>query len=237
MLWFRQYYLGCLSHASYLVGDTSTGRAVVVDPQRDIAQYLADADANGLRIERVIETHFHADFLSGHLELAEATGAAISYGEAAAGRAEYAIDTLAHGERISLGEVELEVRATPGHTPESISLVVHPAPGEPPARPFDITEYERAAEQVTLAAAEARALLADVRALGGDGERDAGFGRLGEAVGRVEGGGRALVNLAAWRALELMLAAFALAFTYRRIEARLARGREGRGAGRERGFR
>ena len=112
-----------------------------------------------------------------------------------------------------------------------------PAPGEPPARPFDIAEYGRAAEQVTLAAAEARALLADVRALGGDGERDAGFGRLGEAAGRVEGGGRALVNLAAWRALELMLAAFALAFAYRRIEARLARGREGRGAGRERGFR
>ena len=130
MLWFRQYYLGCLSHASYLVGDTSTGRAVVVDPQRDIAQYLADADANGLRIERVIETHFHADFLSGHLELAEATGAAISYGEAAAGRAEYAIDTLAHGERISLGEVELEVRATPGHTPESISIVVWERAGD-----------------------------------------------------------------------------------------------------------
>jgi len=124
MLWFRQYYLGCLSHASYLVGDTSTGRAVVVDPQRDIAQYLADADANGLRIERVIETHFHADFLSGHLELAQATGAVISYGDAAAGRAEYAIETLAHGERISLGEVELEIRATPGHTPESISIVV-----------------------------------------------------------------------------------------------------------------
>ena len=130
MLWFRQYYLGCLSHASYLVGDTSTGRAVVVDPQRDIAQYLGDADANGLRIERVIETHFHADFLSGHLELAEATGAVISYGEAAAGRAEYAIDTLTHGERISLGEVELEVRATPGHTPESISIVVWERAGD-----------------------------------------------------------------------------------------------------------
>ncbi len=124
MLWFRQYYLGCLSHASYLVGDTSTGRAVVVDPQRDIDQYLRDAEANGLHIERVIETHFHADFLSGHLELAEATGAVISYGEAAAGRTEYEIDALAHGQRISLGEVELEIRATPGHTPESISIVV-----------------------------------------------------------------------------------------------------------------
>ncbi|HTH07456.1 MAG TPA: MBL fold metallo-hydrolase, partial [Ilumatobacteraceae bacterium] len=75
MLFFRQYYLGCLSHASYLVGDTSTGRAVVVDPQRDVDQYLEDADAHGLTIVHVIETHFHADFLSGHLEIAERTGA------------------------------------------------------------------------------------------------------------------------------------------------------------------
>ena len=124
MLWFRQYYLGCLSHASYLVGDTTTGRAVVVDPQRDIAQYLDDAEGAGLRIEWVIETHFHADFLSGHLELAEATGARIAYGEAAAGRTEYPIEALAHGQRLDLGEVVLEVRATPGHTPESISVVV-----------------------------------------------------------------------------------------------------------------
>ncbi len=129
MLHFRQYYLGCLSHASYLVGDTESGRAVVVDPQRDISQYLADADAAGLRIERVIETHFHADFLSGHLELAEATGAAISYGAAATGRVEFPIEPLADRQRLALGPpggdgVELEVLATPGHTPESISVVV-----------------------------------------------------------------------------------------------------------------
>jgi glyoxylase-like metal-dependent hydrolase (beta-lactamase superfamily II)/rhodanese-related sulfurtransferase len=123
-MFFRQYYLGCLSHASYLVGDTSTGRAVVVDPQRDISAYLDDAAAAGLTIERVIETHFHADFLSGHLELAEATGAAISFGEAAAGRTEFAMQPLAHGQRIDLGEVELEIRSTPGHTPESISIVI-----------------------------------------------------------------------------------------------------------------
>ena len=132
MLFFRQYYLGCLSHASYLVGDTSTGHAVVVDPQRDVAEYLADAEAHGLAITAVIETHFHADFLSGHLELAAHTGARIVYGAAAAGRAEFDIDTYADGERISLGTVELEIRATPGHTPESISIVVHPAAGEPP---------------------------------------------------------------------------------------------------------
>ena len=121
---FKQYYLGCLSHASYLIGDQAAGRAVVVDPQRDISAYLVDADAAGLSIERVIETHFHADFLSGHLELAEATGAVISYGEAAAGRTEFRIDVLADGQRIGLGDVTLEIRATPGHTPESISVVV-----------------------------------------------------------------------------------------------------------------
>ena len=77
-MFFRQYELGCLSLFSYLIGDESTGRAVVVDPQRDVSEYLADAGRHGLRIERVIETHFHADFLSGHLELAAATGAVVS---------------------------------------------------------------------------------------------------------------------------------------------------------------
>jgi glyoxylase-like metal-dependent hydrolase (beta-lactamase superfamily II)/rhodanese-related sulfurtransferase len=121
-MFFRQYELGCLSLYSYLVGDTTTGRAVAVDPQRDIGVYLADAAANGLGIERVIETHFHADFVSGHLELARATGATVSYGPGA--EADYPIDSLADGQRLSLGEVVLEVRATPGHTPESISVVV-----------------------------------------------------------------------------------------------------------------
>lgn len=125
-MFFRQYYLGCLSHASYLIGDTTTGRAVVVDPQRDVAEYLADAEANGLTIVNVLETHFHADFLSGHLELAAHTGASIGYGSAAAGRAEFPIETFADGERISLGELELEIRETPGHTPESISIVIYP---------------------------------------------------------------------------------------------------------------
>ena len=123
MLLFKQYYLGCLSQASYLVGDRSTGRAVVVDPQRDIAQYLADAATEGVVIERVIETHVHADFLSGHLELAAATGARIAFGAAA--QVEFPIDRLDDGERLSLGEVELEIRHTPGHTPESICIVIH----------------------------------------------------------------------------------------------------------------
>ena len=130
-MFFRQYDLACLSLYSYLVGDTTTGRAVVVDPQRDISQYLADAEANGLRIERVLETHFHADFLSGHLELAEATGAVISYGSVA--EPDFPIEPLAHGQRLSLGEVVLEIRHTPGHTPEAISIVVHEQPDGPPA--------------------------------------------------------------------------------------------------------
>jgi glyoxylase-like metal-dependent hydrolase (beta-lactamase superfamily II) len=124
-LYFRQYDLACLSLYSYLIGDTTTGRAVVVDPQRDISEYLADAAAHDLTIERVLETHFHADFLSGHLELAAATGAVISYGDVAT--PDFAIEPLAHGQRLSLGEVTLEVRHTPGHTPESISIVVYPS--------------------------------------------------------------------------------------------------------------
>ena len=126
---FEQYYLQCLSHASYLVGDSGTGRAVVVDPQRDVRQYLEDAAVRGLTIERVIETHFHADFLSGHLELAEQTGAVISYG-AAAGPVSFPIERLIHGQRLSLGTVTLEIRATPGHTPESISIVVSEGPDD-----------------------------------------------------------------------------------------------------------
>jgi hydroxyacylglutathione hydrolase len=128
-MFFRQYELGCLSLFSYLIGDETTGRAVVVDPQRDISQYLGDAEAAGLEIERVIETHFHADFLSGHLEMAAATGAAVSYGEAA--KTEFAMEPLADGQRLSLGEVALEILATPGHTPESISVVVSERDGEP----------------------------------------------------------------------------------------------------------
>ena len=120
---FNQYYLECLSHASYLVGDETTGAAVVVDPQRDVSAYLADAEAAGLHVHHVIETHFHADFLSGHLELAARTGADICYGESA--EADFPMHRLGDGDRIRLGEVELQVRATPGHTPESISVVVY----------------------------------------------------------------------------------------------------------------
>ncbi|MFM8310516.1 MAG: MBL fold metallo-hydrolase, partial [Ilumatobacteraceae bacterium] len=124
-MFFRQYYLACLSHASYMIGDTGTGRAVVVDPQRDISQYLADATEHGLSIERIFETHFHADFLSGHLELQAATGAAISYGTVGAARTEFPSVAMADGERLVLGEVSIVALDTPGHTPESVSYVVY----------------------------------------------------------------------------------------------------------------
>ena len=122
-MFLRQYYLGCLSHASYLIADEASGRAVVVDPQRDVDEYVEDAASHGLTIERVIETHIHADFVSGHLELADRTGATIWYGEGA--ETDFPIGHLRPHDRVSLGDVEIEVRATPGHTPESISLVVY----------------------------------------------------------------------------------------------------------------
>lgn len=118
----EQYYIECLSHASYLIGDESTGRAVVVDPRRDITEYLSDAARHGLTIEGVVNTHFHADFVSGHLELVEATGAWIGFGEAA--DTDYPIVRLAHGQHLTLGDVDIEILATPGHTWESISLLV-----------------------------------------------------------------------------------------------------------------
>ncbi len=118
-----QHYLACLSHASYLVGDETTGRAVVVDPRRDVSIYLQEATDRGLAIERVIETHLHADFLSGHLELAGQTEATISYGEGA--DVEFPVEHVLDGQRLSLGDVTLEIFATPGHTPESICVVVY----------------------------------------------------------------------------------------------------------------
>ena len=123
---FNQYYLECLSHASYLIGDETTGRAVEVDPQRDVSEYIPEAKELGMTIELVIETHFHADFLSGHLELAEATGAKIVYSSVA--EAEFDVVGVADGERYSLGDVQLEFLHTPGHTPESMSIVIYEHP-------------------------------------------------------------------------------------------------------------
>jgi len=118
----KQFYLGCLAHASYLIGDEATHAAIVVDPQRDIDQYLTFADAHGLQIQHVALTHFHADFLAGHLELRDRTGARIYLGAAA--RAEYDFTALHDGDAIELGRVRVVAIETPGHTAESISLLV-----------------------------------------------------------------------------------------------------------------
>jgi hydroxyacylglutathione hydrolase len=118
----QQFYLNCLAHASYVVGDESSKMAVVVDPQRDVEQYLAFAREQGLRITYVFLTHLHADFLAGHLELRDRTGATICLGAAA--KAEYTFRPMGDGDIVDLGRVRLETMATPGHTPESISILV-----------------------------------------------------------------------------------------------------------------
>lgn len=118
----EQYQLPCLSLSSYLIGDETTGKAVVIDPQRDISQYLEAAETAGLSITNVLLTHFHADYVSGHLELAEATGAEICFGEPA--EAEFPIRQLHDGDRLELGEVVIEVWSTPGHTPESVTYLL-----------------------------------------------------------------------------------------------------------------
>jgi hydroxyacylglutathione hydrolase len=118
----KQYYLGCLAHASYLIADEAAAVAAVVDPQRDVEQYLEDADRLGCRIGHVFLTHFHADFVAGHLELRERAGAAIHLGARA--RAEYPFSAMGDGDAVQLGEIRLTVLETPGHSPESISILV-----------------------------------------------------------------------------------------------------------------
>ena len=118
----KQYYLGCLAHASYLIAAEASGAAAVVDPQRDVEQYLEDADRLGCRIGHVFLTHFHADFVAGHLELREREGASIHLGARAS--AEYPFSAMADGDAVALGAVRLTVLETPGHSPESISILV-----------------------------------------------------------------------------------------------------------------
>lgn len=119
-MYFKQFYLGCLAHASYLIG--SDGEAAVVDPQRDVDQYIAEAEAQNLKIKYIVETHLHADFISGHRELAARTGAQIIFGR-------HAGATIPHravkdGDELTVGHVKLRIIETPGHTPESICVLV-----------------------------------------------------------------------------------------------------------------
>ena len=119
-MYFEQFYLGCLAHASYIIG--SEGEAAVVDPQRDVEIYIKAAQENGLKIRYIFETHLHADFVSGHKELAERTGAKIYIGEKAG--ATFPHVDVRDGSEVSFGSCKLSVLETPGHTPESICLVL-----------------------------------------------------------------------------------------------------------------
>src|ERR1700722_15631109 len=119
-MYFQQFYLTCLSHASYMLG--SEGIAAVVDPQRDVSLYIDEAAQQGLKIEHIIETHLHADFVSGHRELAERTGAKIYLG-AHAGATFPHVD-VHDGDEIRFGRVVLRFLETPGHTIESVSIAV-----------------------------------------------------------------------------------------------------------------
>src|SRR5271156_4567721 len=118
----KQYYLGCLAHASYLIGDEASSTAIVVDPQRDIQNYLADAEKFNLRIRHVFLTHFHADFVAGHLELRDRCGATIHLGSRA--QAEYAFVAMQDGDTLEFPGLRLQILETPGHTIESISILV-----------------------------------------------------------------------------------------------------------------
>ncbi len=116
---FKQFYLGCLAHASYYIG--SEGEAAVIDPQRDVQQYLDEANTNGQKIKYIIETHSHADFVSGHIELAEKTGAEIIFGERA--KTEFPTLKVKDGDTLDVGKIRLKFLETPGHTPEGITIL------------------------------------------------------------------------------------------------------------------
>jgi glyoxylase-like metal-dependent hydrolase (beta-lactamase superfamily II)/rhodanese-related sulfurtransferase len=119
-MYFEQFYLGCLAHASYMLGSES--EAAVVDPQRDVEIYLKAADQQGLKIRHIFETHLHADFVSGHLELAKRTGAKIYIGAQAG--ATFPHVALHDGSEVQVGKLRITALETPGHTPEGISLIV-----------------------------------------------------------------------------------------------------------------
>jgi len=131
----KQYYLGCLAHASYLLGDEPSSTAIIVDPQRDIQQYLADAAKFGLHIRHVFLTHFHADFVAGHLELRDHCGATVHLGGRA--QAEYTFVAMKDGDTLDFPGLRLQVLETPGHTIESISILVFDLLNDP-AKPHAV---------------------------------------------------------------------------------------------------
>ncbi len=134
-MFLKQYYLGCFAHASYLVADEASACAIVVDPQRDVQQYLTDAEGLGVQIRHVFLTHFHADFIAGHLELRDRCGADIRLG--ARGQAEYAFVPMKDHDTLEFPGLRLQILETPGHTIESISIVVFDL-GKDPEKPHAV---------------------------------------------------------------------------------------------------
>ncbi len=128
-MFFKQYYLGCLAHASYLIGDEESRTAAVIDPQRDVDQYLEEAQRQGFQIRHVFLTHFHADFVAGHLDLRDRVGAEVCLGSHA--QADYDFTPFPDGAVLEFGQVRLQVLETPGHTPEGISLLVYDLSTDP----------------------------------------------------------------------------------------------------------
>jgi len=125
----RPFYLACLAHASYLLGDEKTKTAVIVDPQRDVDVYVEEAKKLGLEIKHVMLTHFHADFVAGHLELRDRCGATIHLGAKA--EADYVFEKLKDGDRLNFGSLGIGVLETPGHTPEGVCLTVFDNAADP----------------------------------------------------------------------------------------------------------
>src|ERR1700757_1499597 len=119
-MYFEQFYLGCLAHASYMLG--SEGEAAVIDPQRDVDLYLNVAEQHGLKITHIFETHLHADFVSGNMELAGRTGATIHIGAKA--EATFPHKAMQDGSEVRIGKIRITALETPGHTPEGVSLVI-----------------------------------------------------------------------------------------------------------------
>lgn len=131
----KQYYLGCLAHASYLLGDEASETAIIVDPQRDVQQYMDDAAKFGLQIRHVFLSHFHADFIAGHLELRDRCGAIIHLGSRA--QAEYAFVAMQDGDALHFPGLRLQVLETPGHTIESISILAFDLKKDP-SKPYAV---------------------------------------------------------------------------------------------------
>jgi hydroxyacylglutathione hydrolase len=160
---FKQFYLGCLAHASYYIG--SGDQAAIIDPQRDVQQYLDEAEANGQKIKYVIETHSHADFVSGHLELAGKTGAQIIYGQRAA--TQFPTLKVKDGNELSVGSIKLTFLETPGHTPEGITIIAEERSEDTPVL-MSLASRRRGYQAAHNSGLEHRSVLAPLKMFTGD---------------------------------------------------------------------